>query len=71
MKICISCGYITDDTESSCKYCKDGDLRVITSMKISLGKFEGSFRLSDEEDKVLERLRGYEVLSEHDDERHR
>lgn len=71
MKICISCGSITDNIEDSCLHCKYGDLRVVTSMKISLGKFEGSFRLSDEEEKVLEMLRGYEVLSEHDDERHR
>jgi hypothetical protein len=71
MKICISCGYIADNIEDSCLHCKDGDLRVVTSMKISLGKFEGEFKLSDEEEKVLERLRGYEVISEHDNERRR
>lgn len=63
MKICISCGSITDNTDS-CAYCKNGDLRIVTGMNVSLGKFDGTFELSDEEENVLEKLRGYNVVEE-------
>lgn len=67
MKICIVCGYIAGDKESSCANCKNEDLRIVKSMKVSLGKFEGTFKLSDEEEKILERLRGYEVIDDIDE----
>lgn len=64
MKICIICGFISGDKVSSCTNCTNEDLRIVTNMKISLGKFEGSFKLSDEEEKILERLRGYDVIDD-------
>lgn len=66
MKICISCGSINGCDKPFCIHCKNGDLRTITRMNISLGKFDGTFELSDEEEKVLEKLRGYDVLDEND-----
>lgn len=59
MKICIVCGLVAGDKESSCTNCTNGDLRIVTYMKISFGRFEGSFKLSDEEEKILERFRRY------------
>lgn len=70
MKICIVCGTITNMTESSCVYCKNEDLRTVTRMKISLGKFDRDFELSNEEDDVLGRLRGYDILDEKGNEMH-
>lgn len=62
MKICIVCGSITQDNPASCPYCGNKDLRTVTSMKIYMGKFEGIFENSDEENMFLKMLSGIEVV---------
>ena len=63
MKICIFCGYITHGKEGSCPHCENKDLRVVTSMRISLGEYQGKYEYSEEELKFLKLLTGVEVVS--------
>ncbi len=52
MKICVGCGSIFQDNPTSCTFCKGEDLRTLTSMKISMGKFEGRYETSEEEKRL-------------------
>ena len=64
MKICIVCGSITDGKDGCCPYCKNEDLRVVESLKIRMGMFEGKYEYSKEEMKFLKALNGVEVVKE-------
>jgi hypothetical protein len=66
MKICIICGSITYDNPTSCTYCENKDMRVVRSMKISMGKFDGIYECSDEENKFLKMLSGIQIIKNGD-----
>ncbi len=66
MKICVGCGSIFQDNPTSCTFCKGEDLRTLTSMKISMGKFEGRYETSEEEKRFLKLLGGIELVKNGD-----